>query len=315
MTLDQSVAQFLTFLELERGARPNTLDAYRRDVALFTRYLTEHHLSSEIEALTPAVLRGYLADLHARHYRPASIRRRLYSLSSLFDYLVEQAEVLPRNPMRKLTMPKRPRRLPTFLETEELTQILEAAATPLEHALVTLLALTGLRRSELLALDVQDVDLMRGTVHVRDGKGGREALLPLHPLAVQVLNRYLPTRRRGSGRALFPGIAHWRGQPSPRMSAHALRNLLDRVAQRAGLNRRIYPHLFRHTLGTLLRRNGVALEEIQELLCHQEITSTRLYDHVVLDDMKRALLRHPLTSEPSLPGVQLPSARSHTRDP
>ncbi|MBI4278533.1 MAG: tyrosine-type recombinase/integrase, partial [Armatimonadetes bacterium] len=148
------------------------------------------------------------------------------------DYLVEQAEVLIRNPVRNLIVPKRPRRLPTFLEFEDLTRLLEAATTPLDRAIVTVFALTGLRRSELLALEVPDVDLVRSTVHVRDGKGGREALLPLHPLAVDALRQYLPTRRRGSGRALFPGAARWRGRPSPRMSVHALRTLLHRVAQR-----------------------------------------------------------------------------------
>ncbi|MBI4278581.1 MAG: tyrosine-type recombinase/integrase [Armatimonadetes bacterium] len=295
MTLAQAVDEFLVFLDVEKGARPHTLAAYRRDFILFARYLADRGVTPQVENLTAQVLRGYLAFLHTRQYRPASIRRRLYSLSSLCDYLVHQAEVLVRNPVRKLILPKRPRRLPTFLEAEELTQVFDAATTPLERAVVALLALTGLRRGELLALDVADVDLARGTVHVRDGKGGTEALLPLHPVAVAALAAYLPTRRRGGGRAVFPGVATWRRGPSPRMSPHALRNLLVRVARRAGMTRRLYPHLFRHTLGTLLRRNGVPLEEIQELLRHREVASTRLYDHVVIDDLQRAILRHPLT--------------------
>lgn len=187
---------------------------------------------------------------------------------------------------------RKPRKLPVFLNSPELRLALEAVdrlsprgvvgGAERNTAIVVMLAYSGLRVAELVALDRDDVDVEAGTIHVRHGKGDRERYVPLHALAGKALTRYL-TRRFDEDEALFVSRKH------ARLSTSQVRRIVESVAGEAGIHKRVTPHKLRHTFATLLLDKGLDVRVIQELLGHASITSTMIYTHVTGEQKRRGV--------------------------
>jgi integrase/recombinase XerD len=290
---------FLDMLAAERGAAPNTLAAYRRDLDDFAR-----HLGGGITSAGTDALRAYLAHLAGRGFAPASVARRLSAIRQLYRFLYAEGHRAD-DPAAVLEGPKRGQAIPKILSVAEVDALLAAAraATAAESAterlraarlncLLEVLYATGLRVSELVTLPAAAARGER-MLMVR-GKGGRERMVPLNEAARRAMADYLAllkAARRGESRWLFPSFGE-----SGHLTRQHLGRELKELAAAAGLRAdKVSPHVLRHAFASHLLQNGADLRVVQTLLGHADISTTQIYTHV-LEERLKSLVRdlHPL---------------------
>ncbi len=284
--LDTDSASFLDFLKGERGVSAHTLRAYTQDLRQFRAFLRDEAVA-RWDAVTPAVVRRYLALLGRRHARTA-IARKLSALRSFYRYLYREGQVA-RNPLALVKTPKLPRRLPKFLTPGEMSAVLAAPdlATPVglrDRALLELFYATGMRVGEVTALRLRDLT-WTGELRVL-GKGRKERVVLLTAAAENALRSYLD-RARGilaRGRDHDAVFVNGRGGP---LTDRGVRLVIDRHIRRAAFDRHISPHVLRHTFATHLLDGGADLRTVQELLGHASLNTTQVYTHVSREWMKR----------------------------
>jgi integrase/recombinase XerC len=285
--LAPEIQRFAAHLASERRGSPHTSRAYLADLAQYAAYLSEAGVP--LVPSSPAAVRGFLAR-SAGACGPVSLGRKLSALRSFYHFLVREG-LAPGNPARGVASPRRPRRLPEVLPEEEVAALVEAPklAAPLElrdRAFLELLYASGLRVSELTALDVGDVDLAEGLVRVL-GKRRKERIVPVGSRAREALRRWLdegrPLLRAGPDAAAAPHalFVNYRGG---RLSPRSVARRLDRAVLASGLPRHVHPHVLRHCFATHLLGNGADLRAIQELLGHASLSTTQRYTHL---DWKR----------------------------
>jgi tyrosine recombinase XerC len=274
-----------------RNLSPYTIRNYLSDLSHFLQFLQEEALS--LQTLSRQAFRHYLARLSQDGVAPASIARKVSTIRTFLRFLVHEGH-LEHAPLSGVRGPKRPRRLPAYLSPEQVTALIEAAsgASPGElrdRALLELLYACGLRVSEVTGLDVGDVDLAEGIARVR-GKGGKERLVLMGRPAVQALRRYLRDGRPALLRQPHQQALFLNMRDGQRLSARSVQAIVRRYAQRAGIDRRVWPHLLRHTFATHMLDGGADLRVVQELLGHASPTSTQIYMHVTQEHQRRRYL-------------------------
>jgi integrase/recombinase XerC len=280
------IRRFAAYLTSERRASPHTVKAYLTDLGQWSAYLAGR--GDAIATASPAAVRAFLASV-AGERGATTLARKLSALRSLYRFLHREG-LAPGNPARGVASPRRPRLLPRVLPEQEVAALVEAPGRsgPLEvrdRAFLELLYGSGLRVSELVGLDLGDVDLAQGLVRVL-GKRRKERIVPFGAPARDALARWIearaalapgPDRARG-GAALF---LNFRGG---RLTTRSVARRLDRWVIAAGLPRHVHPHELRHCFATHLLGNGADLRGIQELLGHASLSTTQRYTQV---DWKR----------------------------
>lgn len=308
---DRQIGLFLDMLAAERGARPNTLAAYRSDLDDFSDYLSSN--GTRLVNATSDDIRGYLGDLARRGLQPSSVARKLSAVRQLYRFLYAE-RYRSDDPAAILEGPKRGRSLPKTLSIAEVERLIVAARTEAEnaqlsaselqravrlHCLLELLYATGLRVSELVALPASAARRDQRMLMVR-GKGGKERMVPLNDAARQAMARYhallKETKPRDSA-WLFPSF----GQDGHLTRQHFARDLKD-LAAHCGLRpESVSPHVLRHAFASHLLQNGADLRVVQTLLGHSDISTTQIYTHILEERLKN-LVRdlHPLNdADPS----------------
>ena len=290
----------MDFLALERGLRPRTLGAYRSDIAKFVTHLHELGISAPVEA-GPEILHDYTVHLRSRGLAITTIRRAQSALRAYFGFLVTEG-IIAEDPTGRMERPAATKKLPEFLSQAEAARVVEAVdpESPVywrDRAVLELLYATGMRVSELTGLSVGDLDTEDGSCLVF-GKGGKERLVPVGTLALEVVGRYLASVRprldRGKGKGTV--FLNQRGTPLSRMSVWTI---VSRAARRAGIERRISPHTLRHSCATHLLEGGADLVAVQELLGHADISTTQIYTHLDREYLRATHRRfHPRSSFP-----------------
>jgi integrase/recombinase XerC len=278
--MDSSISSFLNHLRIERQASAHTVRSYEHDLELYCGYLTETRGdAAEPYAVDPGRLRRYSAWLTGQGFAASTVARRLASLRSYFRYLRREGAV-GSDPSAGLRNPKQPRRLPRLLRVEEVIRLLNAVPIDSwlgmrDSAMLETLYGGGLRVSELVGLNLDDLDLDQELVRVR-GKGRRERLNPVGQMAVQSLRRWLPLRRakHAGEKAVFLN------QRGTRLTARSVGRLLEAHLSRVGLVASASPHTLRHSFATHLLDRGADLRTVQELLGHRNLTTTQIYTHV-----------------------------------
>jgi tyrosine recombinase XerC len=273
--MKDSAAEFLRYLDLQRGASRHTLRGYAADLAEFRAFLSREGVGDLADADARTV-RAWLAWLHERKLAKSSIARKLATVRSCFRYLARVGRV-EINPARQVRSPRLPKRLPSFLPKDESKDLLDTGAERSlaglrDHALLELLYATGLRVSECCGLDLDDVDRRGGSVRVM-GKGGKERVVPAGDAALAALEAWLLIRGEARG-ALFTNA---RGG---RLGTRSVHRIVKQRARGAGIDRRVTPHTLRHTFATHMLGEGADLRLIQELLGHSRLTTTQRYTHV-----------------------------------
>ncbi len=294
-TLRELLDEFVRHLAEVRQASAHTVRAYRRDLLVMLESLErEHGRLPAPEEVTTASLRLHLGELARAGLAASSRRRHLASMRGFFRWLEERGHVAS-DPASVLRGPRPGRRLPRYLEEDEVERLLAAptADDPEEHrdrALLELLYSTGCRVSELVALDEDDLDLHRGVVRLR-GKGRKERLGMLGAPAREAMERWLASKAvRGLDRG--PLFLNRYGK---RLSDRSVRRILRRLLLRAGITTDCTPHTLRHSFATHLLRRGADLRTVQELLGHASLATTQVYTHVSLEHLRGLYRRaHPL---------------------
>ncbi|MGH2398672.1 MAG: tyrosine recombinase XerC [bacterium] len=291
--LGEDLASFLRSLEGERGVSVNTLAAYRRDIRQFIAFLHTNTIP-DWDGVTVQLARRYVAQL-GRRFARAAVARNLSALRTLFRYLYREGKVAA-NPLALIAAPKQPRRLPKFLTTDEMAAMLGAPdpTTPTglrDRALLEVLYATGMRVGELVSLQVGDLvpsDELRIV-----GKGSRERIVLMGIAAREALARYLETGRPRLVRGRDPGAVFLNGRGG-KLSDRGVRLVVDRHIRAVAFDRRISPHVLRHTFATHLLDGGADLRTVQELLGHVNLSTTQIYTHVSRDWLKKVYDRaHP----------------------
>ena len=281
------VQAFLGFLEVQKGYSEDTLKAYSLDMAQFESFLQERSFSlKEPKMIKKEQIRGFVGDLHRRKMSKTSVSRKLSALRMFFRFCL-QKEQIRIDPMQGTPNPKQEIHQPKVLNVDQALALLEnnLGADPKalrDLALAELLYGSGLRISEALNLNIEDIDCGKGALRVM-GKGRKERLVPVTPISKTRLNRYLEQRHAFSRD--FREKAFFLGMRGKRLQRREANRIIDNLSKLAGLPQNISPHTLRHSFATHLLESGADLRSVQELLGHAHISSTQRYTHLNLQKL------------------------------
>lgn len=278
------IDDYLGHLAVERGASPNTLAAYGRDLVEYRAFLASRGLSDP-DRISRDDVTAFVATLRERGLAPSSVERKVASIKGLHKFLVREG-FTANHPTARLPLPKVPERLPDVLSLEQVDALLAQPFPdgPLglrDRALLEVLYGCGMRVSELTGLDVRDVDFDDGFVRVF-GKGSKERLVPLGSMAGHALDAYIRRGRpflRPKRSAYAADSALFVGARGGRLSRQAVFRIIRDYGARVGLER-LHPHTLRHSFATHMLEGGADLRALQEMLGHADISTTQVYTHV-----------------------------------
>lgn len=289
------VQDFINYLGVERGLALNTLDSYGRDLRQYEEFLKREGHSDPAAVSRELILR-YLVQLEGEGKATATIARRLAALKAFYQFLVREKR-LDADPTADLESPKLKRKLPQVLTVKEVESILEqpnrsTAAGVRDRAMLELIYATGIRVSELVNLNLEDVNLEMGFLRCY-GKGSKERLVPLGSWAVRTLREYLQKWRgrllRDEGEVSLFVNHHGR-----RLTRQGFWKIVKKYAEDARIEKEITPHTLRHSFATHLLENGADLRSVQEMLGHADISTTQIYTHLTKGRLKEVYAKsHP----------------------
>ena len=272
------IGRFLTHLSSERRLSRHTDENYRRDLKLVAEYCDRASIS-DWRSLDSQHIRSFAANEFRRGQSPRTIQRRLSALRSFCNYLIREAE-LKANPADQVQAPKARKRLPETLDADQMSRLLtfrtDDTLSVRDKAIMELFYSSGLRLSELVDLDLADVDLRDRTVRVT-GKGNKTRMVPIGRFAVDALVAWLKER---SAIAAAGEDALFVSQRGGRLLQRAVQVRIDRWAKLQGLGVHLHPHMFRHSFATHLLESSQDLRAVQELLGHANISTTQVYTHL-----------------------------------
>jgi integrase/recombinase XerC len=275
--MQKAVTQFMRSLR-QRNASPNTTLAYRKDLAEFVKYIGPIEKPDQLDHVR---IRGFLSHLYERGLGKTSVARHLAAVRSLYKWLAREGKV-KQNPAALVSTPKLPKKLPRVPTIEEVNNMLDgelpetAAFAERDKAILELLYGCGVRNSELIGINLDDIHWSNETILVR-GKGRKERMVPLGDTAAEAIREYL-TKRKGllsSKKRTTPALLlNLRGQ---RLTTRSVGRIVKHIAVSKGLSPDVHPHTLRHAFGTHLLEEGADLRAIQEMLGHERLSTTQRY--------------------------------------
>jgi len=297
--VQQVFNKYINYLEAERNASPYTVRNYTTDLLDFFQFLKANGIDS-LKEVDRHTLRDYLSHLMEKGFVKASIARKLSAIRSFYRYLLRE-EIISTSPAATTSSPKLDKRLPSFLTIEEINRLLETPdlSTPQglrDRALMELLYASGIRVSELVSINLEQVNLDTNEIRVW-GKGSKERMVLMGKPAARALTAYL-----NQGRPELLGekrsSALFLNRYGKRLIERRVQRILEKYTNIAGIGKRVYPHMLRHTFATHLLDGGADLRVVQELLGHASLSSTQIYTHVSKSQAKKVYLSaHPMAQE------------------
>jgi integrase/recombinase XerC len=292
------IGHFLQYLSVERGASPHTLKGYREDLHALAEYLSdgEGHAPAP-GSITTNELRGFLSALHEAGYAKTSISRRMASVRSFITFGQREGWAKS-NPAKALRNPRKSRKLPHFLTTDEVGKLLDAPkgntpAAVRDRAILETLYSAGLRVSELVGVSDGDLDFAAGIVRIR-GKGKKERLAPIGSYAVRALSRWLDIRTLSPREKTGREAPVFTNKFGTRLTTRSVARMLEKYIKENGLDQRTSPHTLRHSFATHLLDRGADIRSVQELLGHKSLVTTQIYTHVSTANLRAAYEKaHP----------------------
>jgi integrase/recombinase XerC len=291
--MENHIADFQIYLEVQRNVSKHTLKAYIADVEEFNSFLRESDIIKKSDALInvePETIRTYLSHLYRKKVKKVTVNRKIYSLRSFYKYLLRAGKI-KNNPAEMVQTAKTEKYIPTFLSVDEMFQLLgdqgdNSVSGLRDHAMLELFYSSGLRLSELAGLNVTDLDFRQALVKLR-GKGKKERIVPVGQKALQAIDEYIKKTtevRKECDDNLFnnPLFLNARGK---RITARSIARIVDAMTVKSGIGRKISPHALRHTFATHLLNAGADLRSIQELLGHESLSTTQKYTAVNINRM------------------------------
>ncbi len=279
-----TVDRFLNYLHVERNSSELTIKSYREDLTVLLDYLEEsYERSTSPQEISTFDLRGYIAAVTEAGYAKSTVSRRLASMRSFFRF-AQRDGIADKNPAKPLRNPRKSRKLPHFLATNEIGKLLSAppANQPMglrDRAILETTYSAGLRVSELVGINRGDIDFAQGLLRIR-GKGRRERLAPLGSYATNALQEWLavcelsPKEKQGREAPVFLN------KFGKRITTRSVARMLEKYLKLSGLDLKTTPHTLRHSFATHLLDRGADIRSVQELLGHKSLVTTQIYTHV-----------------------------------
>lgn len=296
--MQSAVAQFLRFLAIERNASTLTVKSYREDLTALLEYSQQlYGRIPQPREVTPLDLRGYVSALHDAGYAKTSVARRLASLRTFFKFCQREG-VADTNPAKPLRNPRPDRKLPHFLTSDEISQLLEAppatqAMGMRDRAILETMYSAGLRVSEVVGVNDGDLDVEGELLRVR-GKGRKERLSPLGSYAIRAIAAWQKKRVLSAKEKPGPTAPLFTNKFGRRLTTRSVARMLEKHIQTVGLDGRTTPHTLRHSFATHLLDRGADIRSVQELLGHKSLVTTQIYTHVSTAALRAAYLKaHP----------------------
>ena len=270
--LNDVLEQFKAYLEF-RGYSQGTIKQYLNDVRLFVKITN----SMPWEANSKTIL-FFLLDLkRKRSYKSSTLYRKICSLKTFYEFL-KRIGLTNENPIDNIERPKLRKRLPQFLTEEEVEKLIMVADNFRNKLIVRLLYTTGLRVSELVNLNWEDIDFKNKEIIVRSGKGGKERIVLVDETTLKMLLKYREMTGKNKG-SIFD------------LSVRTVQHIIKELRERAKLTKKVTPHVLRHTFATHLLEAGADIRAIQELLGHSSLSTTQIYTHVTREHIRREYLK------------------------
>ena len=295
--LTRQAERFLDHLTVERGLSPHTVAAYRRDLGRYVGFLQDREVT-DVRKVDEHLVTSFVATVSAstygdgRSYRATSVVRILSSVRAFHRFLLREG-VTTRDPTAAVVRPKLPRSLPKPLSVDDVARVLahpdRSAAGLRDRAVLETLYGAGLRVSELVGLDVDDVDLEEGSVRVL-GKGGKERDVPLGRYARDAITAYLTRVRPGLATTRSRSALFLNRRGGGRLTRQGVTGILQRHAAGAGIAKTVSPHTLRHSFATHLLEGGADVRVVQELLGHASVATTQVYTLVTKEHLREVYL-------------------------
>jgi len=288
--LERYIQKFITYLEIEKNASHYTLTNYKIDLKEFNKSLKQKPL----ENITHVDVRLFLAHMKERNLSKRSVARKMACLRSFFKFLCREGYIKA-NPASGLRTPKLQKKLPLFLDTNEVVKLIESPDTKdvygsRDRAILETLYSSGIRVGELVGLNKENIDFISGVIKVY-GKGKKERLAPIGDRALRAIRSYL---EKLHGLKIKEKKAVFLNKSGARMSDRAVRRVIEKYIRKTSLNEKISPHSLRHSFATHLLDRGADLRSVQELLGHANLSTTQIYTHVTTERLKETYDRvHP----------------------
>jgi tyrosine recombinase XerC len=290
----KELSQFLSSLKYEKNASPHTIDSYQRDLLQLAGYLEERNV--KLREIDNIVLRGFLARLQEKKNKKSTVARKLAAIRSFLQFCMKKKWVED-NPAKVVATPKQEKHVPSFLSEDEMAKFLDLpdSRQPLDlrdKCVLELLYATGIRVSELVGINLEDVDFTERLIRIR-GKGKKERLVPFGKKAEDSLSSYILARVQLNRGEVDEGamFLNYRGE---RLTARSVERIVDKYIRITALRRKISPHSLRHSFASHLLSRGADLRVIQELLGHESLATTQKYTHLDLRQLLKVYKKsHP----------------------
>jgi integrase/recombinase XerD len=285
--MQELLARYLNYLLIERGVAQNTLEAYGRDLQRFTLFLQEKGIT-ELNEVMPEVIIEYLVRIKDEGLSANSMNRSLAALRGLYKYLVQE-KLVEQTPLANIELAKVWMRLPDTISREEMVLILtqpglETAAALRDSAMLELLYATGIRVSELIGLTMNSINWQVGFLTAM-GKGSKERIVPIGKAAYDCTRLYVDRARPQLMRGKSTDVL-FLNRFGGKFTRQGLWKTVVRYAKKAGLQKKVHPHTFRHSFASHLLEGGADLRTVQVMLGHADISTTQIYTHITRDWLK-----------------------------
>lgn len=276
--MERHIEKFIRYLEIEKNYSKHTILNYHLDLIDFKKFIGD----GQPQSVTYLILRRYLATLKEKNFSSRTLLRHICCLRSFFRFLTREG-LIKNNPAASLMSPKLDKHLPQFMTEDEVRLLIDQAVFEDERglrdrAILETFYSTGMRISELVGLNKDDVDFISNIVKVR-GKGKKERLAPIGDTALKVLRKYL-AKRNDRDNAVFTSCRR------RRITDRAVRNIVKKYLDAASIKHGVSPHTLRHSFATHLLNRGADLRSVQELLGHANLSTTQIYTHLTTDRIK-----------------------------
>lgn len=276
------IEKFVNYLKVEKNSAAHTITNYSKDLKVFEEFLS----GKDLKAIDHLVLRKYLAEMRAKNYSKRTIARKLASLRTFFKFLYRE-NLIKTNPIAAVMTPKLDKKLPVVLDVEKVGRLIsspdvDSVSGSRDKAIFETLYSTGIRVSELVGLDLDDIDFISGVIKVM-GKGSKERIVPIGEAALGAIRAYIKKKAvlpKDNDRAVFLN------KYGSRLTDRGVRRIVDKYIRSCSIDQKISPHSLRHSFATHLLDRGADLRSVQELLGHMNLSTTQIYTHVTTERLK-----------------------------
>lgn len=304
--MQQDINSFLNYLIVEKGFSKNTVDAYRNDLNQLMEFagkeIAKRSIVSSWADFSRKDMLSYMLDLKERGYVDTTVARKVAATKSFFNFMLSEGKI-KESPTEHISSPKVGKPLPDAISIGQVRQLLaqpEETSAPearRDRAMLELLYASGMRVSELVSLNLNDVDIDGGYVRCF-GKGNKERMVPIYPQAAKIVDEYIKEDRKKLARS-SEEKALFLNQRGDRLTRQGLWQILKAYAKSAGLGEKVTPHTLRHSFATHMLSGGADLRSVQELLGHANISTTQIYTHLTSEHIRNSYNKaHPRAKKP-----------------